>query len=160
MVAKQQSISVYNSVVVKVWLNSEHELTRVTCLSLFLSQACTFIMVTSRIAPLLWSLSQRYKGWHHNDTWCRTVWWCVMVSCKLYKAVFPKMKHASRPNMWLIACMYIQWNLSNMDTLGAKIIVLIGDVSIFQGENNSVFIKLGLSQVSWLIRCPYFRGVL
>ena len=46
----------------------------------------------------------------------------------------------------------VQWNLSNTDTLGTKIIFLISDVSLFQGENN---IKLGLSQVSWLTRCPF-----
>ena len=50
-----------------------------------------------------------------------------------------------------------KWNLSNTDTLGTKAIVLISEVSLFQGENN---IKLGLSQVSWLTRCPYFRCAL
>ena len=36
-------------------------------------------------------------------------------------------------------------NLSNTDTLGTKIIVLIIEVSLFQGEN---YIKLELNQVS------------
>ena len=30
--------------------------------------------------------------------------------------------------------MIIQWNFSNMDTVGIKIIVLISEVSLFQGE--------------------------
>ena len=47
-------------------------------------------------------------------------------------------------------CTYIhgyklQWNLSNTDTIGTKIFVLISEVSLFQGENN---MKLGLSQES------------
>ena len=50
----------------------------------------------------------------------------------------------------------IQWILSNTDTLGTKIIVLISEVSLFQGEND---VKLRLSQVSWLTRRPYFSGV-
>ena len=41
--------------------------------------------------------------------------------------------------------MEIQLNVSNADTLETKIITLISEVSLFQGENN---IKLGLSQVS------------
>ena len=46
----------------------------------------------------------------------------------------------------------IQWNLSNMDTLGTKMIVLISD----QGEN----MKLGFGQLFCLTRCPHFTGVL
>lgn len=38
-----------------------------------------------------------------------------------------------------------QWNLSNADILGTKIIVLVSELSSFQGENN---IKLELGQVS------------
>ena len=45
-----------------------------------------------------------------------------------------------------------------MDTLGTKIIVLISEVSLFQGENNMFYIKFGLGQVSWLTRCLHFRG--
>ena len=30
----------------------------------------------------------------------------------------------------------LQWNLSTADTLGTKIIVLISEVSVFQGEND------------------------
>ena len=47
-----------------------------------------------------------------------------------------------------------------MDTLGTKIIVLISEVSLFQRENIKFYVKLGLSQVFRLTRCPYFRGVL
>ena len=42
----------------------------------------------------------------------------------------------------------VQWNLSNTDTLGTKIIVLISEVYLFQGENNMFYIKFGLGQVS------------
>ena len=38
-----------------------------------------------------------------------------------------------------------QWNLSNADILGTKIIVLVSELSSFQAENN---IKLELGQVS------------
>ena len=49
-----------------------------------------------------------------------------------------------------------QWILSNMDTVGTKIFVLISEV--FQGENSiCIYIKLGLSQV--FCRYPYLRGV-
>ena len=56
---------------------------------------------------------------------------------------------------------YIQWNLSNTDTLGTKIIILISEVSFFQGENNMYLYKVGI-QSSVLIkqdvlksqRCP------
>ena len=34
----------------------------------------------------------------------------------------------------IIEC--LQWNLSTADTLEAKIIVLISEMSLFQGENN------------------------
>ena len=39
--------------------------------------------------------------------------------------------------------MGIQWNPSNTDTLGTKIIVLISEVSLFQGENNMYLDKVG-----------------
>ena len=47
-----------------------------------------------------------------------------------------------------VIVIYLQWNLSNI--LGAKIIVLISEMSFFQGENNkgwiqsSVLINLGI----------------
>ena len=41
-------------------------------------------------------------------------------------------------------------NLSNMDTLGTKIIVLISEVSLFEGENNMYLYKVG-TQSSVLI---------
>ena len=37
----------------------------------------------------------------------------------------------------------IQWKPSNTDTLGTKIIVLISEVSLFQGENNMYLYKVG-----------------
>ena len=46
----------------------------------------------------------------------------------------------------------IQWNLSSMDTLRTKTIVLISEVSLFQ-ENT----KLGLSQVSLLTKVSLFH---
>jgi len=36
----------------------------------------------------------------------------------------------------------IQWSLSNTDTLGTKTIVLISEVSLFQGENNMYLYSL------------------
>ena len=42
----------------------------------------------------------------------------------------------------------IQWNLSNMDPVCTKTIVLISEVSLFQGRILCIYIKLGLSQVS------------
>ena len=56
------------------------------------------------------------------------------------------------------------WNLSNTDTLGAKIIVLISEVSLFQRENNMYLCKVGtqssvlINQVSLFQGCP-LRGV-
>ena len=37
----------------------------------------------------------------------------------------------------------IQWNLFNTDTLGTQIIVLISEVSFFQGQNNMYLYKVG-----------------
>ena len=37
----------------------------------------------------------------------------------------------------------IQWNLSNTDTIGTKVFVLISEVSSFQGENNRYLYKVG-----------------
>ena len=51
----------------------------------------------------------------------------------------------------------MQWNLSNADTLGTKIIVLISEVSLFQGENNMFYVKLWLSRVSWLTKVSLFQ---
>lgn len=45
----------------------------------------------------------------------------------------------------LLQTLKFQWNLSNVDILGTKIIVLVSELSSFQGENN---IKLELGQVS------------
>lgn len=45
----------------------------------------------------------------------------------------------------LLQTLKFQWNLSNADILGTKIIVLVSELSLFQGENN---IKLELGQVS------------
>ena len=71
----------------------------------------------------------------------------------------------SRDLLWAqvphIIC--IQWNLSNTDNLGTKIIVLISEVSFFQGKNNMHLYKVG-TQLSVLIKqgvlILYFRGVL
>ena len=43
---------------------------------------------------------------------------------------------------------YLQWNLSNTDTFATKIIVLINEVSLFQGENDIQLYKSRLKQVS------------
>ena len=52
---------------------------------------------------------------------------------------------------------YIQWNLSNPDTLGTEESVLISEVSWFQGLNCTQTWHLGQLKVSCLLRCPYFR---
>ena len=57
-------------------------------------------------------------------------------------------------------CIPIQWNLSTTDTLGTKIVVLISEVSLFQGENNMYLYKVGtrssvlINQVSLFQECP------
>ena len=54
----------------------------------------------------------------------------------------------------------LQWNLSNMDTIGTKIFVLINEVSLFQGENNTYLNKVWtlssilINQVSLFQGCP------
>ena len=40
-------------------------------------------------------------------------------------------------------CCLVQWNLSNTDILGTKILVLVGEVSLFQGKNNICLYKVG-----------------
>ena len=60
----------------------------------------------------------------------------------------------------------LQWNLSYADALGTKTIVLISEVSLFQGENNMYLYKIGahdqssvpINQLSLFQRCP-LRGV-
>ena len=60
----------------------------------------------------------------------------------------------------------IQWSLSNMDTLGTKTIVLISEVSLFQGENNNMYLykvwtqsHVVINHASGLIsRVPFKRG--
>ena len=53
-----------------------------------------------------------------------------------------------------------QWSLSNTDTLGIKIIVLISEVSLFQGEKDLYLYKVGtqpgvlINQLSLFQRCP------
>ena len=47
--------------------------------------------------------------------------------------------------------------LYSTNTLGTKIIVLISEVSLFQGVNS---MKLGLGQVSWLTKVCLFQGCL
>ena len=47
-----------------------------------------------------------------------------------------------------------------MDTIGTKESVLIRDVSLFQGLNYDVRTVFGERKVSFLERCPYFRGIL
>ena len=45
--------------------------------------------------------------------------------------------------IYTCSLIYIQWNLSNTDTLGTKTIVLISEASLFQGENNMYLYKVG-----------------
>ena len=49
-------------------------------------------------------------------------------------------------------------NLSNTDPFGTKIIVLIGEIFLFQGRRICMQV---VTQTSVMItRCPYFRAVL
>ena len=56
------------------------------------------------------------------------------------------------------------YSVSNMDTLGTKIFVLISEVSSFQGDNNMQLYKVGTrtsvlnNQVSLFQGCP-LRGI-
>ena len=54
----------------------------------------------------------------------------------------------------------ILWNLSIMDIIGTKIFVLISEVSLFQGENNTYAYKVGTRSSVLTNRCPNHRGVL
>ena len=49
----------------------------------------------------------------------------------------------------------LQWNLSDTDTLGTKIIVLISEVSLFQGENNY---KIGTQSSVQINQVSIFQG--
>ena len=52
----------------------------------------------------------------------------------------------------------IQWNLSNTDTLGTKIIVLISEVSLFQGKNNMYLYKVGTRSSVLIKQVSFKRG--
>ena len=54
----------------------------------------------------------------------------------------------------------LQWNSSNLDTIGPEESVLISEVSLFQGLKNTQTWYLKRKKLSRLVRCPYFRGVL
>ena len=51
----------------------------------------------------------------------------------------------------------VQWNLSNTDTLGTKIIVLISEASLFQGENNMYLYKVGTQPGVLINQVPLFQ---
>jgi len=50
--------------------------------------------------------------------------------------------------------MRIQWNPSNTETLGTNILSWFVRCPYFRGK---IYIKLGLSQVSWLSRVSLFQ---
>ena len=56
----------------------------------------------------------------------------------------------------------MQWNPSNLDTIGPEESVLIREVSLFQGlkSTQTQHLAMGRKRVSCLESCPYFRGVL
>ncbi len=60
--------------------------------------------------------------------------------------------------------LYVQWNLSNTDTLGPIICVLFREVSSFQGANNTYVYVVGtwssvlIREVSLIQGCP-LRGL-
>ena len=45
-------------------------------------------------------------------------------------------KHSAKSVCLPIGFIVLQWNTSNADTLGTKVIVLISEVSLFRGEND------------------------
>ena len=53
---------------------------------------------------------------------------------------------------------HVQWNSSNLDTIGPEESVLISEVSLFQGFKSTQTWYLGRKKVSCLERCPYFKG--
>ena len=54
----------------------------------------------------------------------------------------------------------LQWNLSNTETFGTKKIVLINEVSIFQGENNMYLYKVGTRSSVLINQVSLFQGCL
>ena len=64
--------------------------------------------------------------------------------------------HFAAPNL-LLYQYFIQWNLSNPDTLGKEESVLISEVSWFQGLKLYTNMAFGTGKVSCLSRCPHFR---
>ena len=72
-----------------------------------------------------------------------TPWWLAM--CDMLPASFVFLAVLDPTHSQTILMLNIQWKLSNTGTGGTKIIVLISEVFLFQGEN---IMKLGLNQVS------------
>ena len=60
---------------------------------------------------------------------------------------------------WVPSYIHVQWNPSNLDTIGPEESVLIREVSLFQALKSTQTWCLGRKKVSSLERCPYFRGV-
>ena len=55
----------------------------------------------------------------------------------------------------------LQWNLSNTNPIsGTKIIVLISEVSLFQGENNMYLCKVGTRSSVLIYQRVLISGVL
>ena len=52
----------------------------------------------------------------------------------------------------------MQWNPSNLDTIGPEESVLIREVSLFRRLKSTRTWYLGRKKVSCLERCPYFMG--
>jgi len=67
--------------------------------------------------------------------------WGMSSGCSRSISSAPRISQQSQKLFRPINC--IQWNPSNTDTLGTKIIVLISKVSLFQGENNMYLYKVG-----------------
>ena len=92
----------------------------------------------------MWAHHETLLGFATLTIWC--LWHCIMthyITCVCSPCVSQYIGASCCALGWYCytAVRVLQWNLSNVDTLGTKIIVLISEVSIFQGENN-MYLKL------------------
>ena len=68
-------------------------------------------------------------------------------------------KHSAKLVCLPIGFMVLQWNISNTDTLGTKVIVLISEVSLFQGENDMYLCEVQTQSSSVVIKQGLLNSV-
>ena len=86
--------------------------------------------------------------------------------CLLVSIVFGTVTSLHPTSFLMIFILVVQWNTSNLDTIGPEESVLISEVSLFQeytnmvlGEEESVlFREVSLFQGSKSIQTPYLEG--